>query len=219
MMEKKSLIKMGATLALVGAVGVGSTLAYLQTETKEVKNTFAVGEYSEDFVTGFTFDEVQVTRDEETGNYVKDNTVTERVQTNTYDKVLPGTTLTKDPTVKITEEAPFNSYVIVKVEGVDKALGELNGKLMTKENEELHSFANGDLKKVTKDSKFDGYYYYELDEKETWSHVLFDHVAVSSQFDGEITEDDLKMNFEAGVIQRTSGLTPQLAAQELFGNK
>ena len=43
-MKKAKLLTMLGAVALIGAIGVGSTLAYLSSTTDEVVNTFTVGE-------------------------------------------------------------------------------------------------------------------------------------------------------------------------------
>ncbi len=63
-MTKKKVLTMVTALGLVGAVGVGGTLAYLSAQTTQVTNTFEIGSYpvSEDGKTALDLFEYQVTR-------------------------------------------------------------------------------------------------------------------------------------------------------------
>jgi len=111
-MKKKSLITMLLSLALVAIIGTGATLAYLSANSNKVTNTFTVG-------TGYD--------DEENGLYVDEheidvNDVATAALTrvgNTYDEILPGDTVSKDPTVHFTVGP--DSYIFVKVTGMSEA--------------------------------------------------------------------------------------------------
>ena len=79
MKNKKLLTTLGA-VALLGAIGVGSTLAYLTDTTGTVTNTFTVGNvtFDDDNEVGSGLRESDVIRDKD-GNYVDndgDNTWT-----------------------------------------------------------------------------------------------------------------------------------------------
>lgn len=105
-MKKKQLITMIASLGLVLAVGVGSTLAYLSQQSNAVTNNFFVGD---------GFDEGDVKVDEED----LDPDATERTKTgNDYKDVLPNAELEKDPQVHVKADSP-NSYAFVKITGLD----------------------------------------------------------------------------------------------------
>ena len=83
-MNKKKLGVTLGSLALVGAIGFGATLAYLSDQTQTLNNTFVIG------------DKIDIELDE------KDITSTtgERTQEgNDYLNVLPGVEFEKDPTV------------------------------------------------------------------------------------------------------------------------
>ncbi|MBQ2283350.1 MAG: hypothetical protein II250_04135 [Agathobacter sp.] len=100
-MKNKKLVTTLGAVALLGAIGVGSTLAYLTDTTGTVTNTFTVGNVTfdddNDLKSGLR--ESDVTRDKD-GNYVDndgDNTWT--VITNDYTSLVAGETVYKDPTV------------------------------------------------------------------------------------------------------------------------
>ena len=92
MKARKILVSLAA-LALVAAISIGGTLAYLTSQTKEVKNTFTVGNVS------ITLDEAAVNPD---GTQKEDGkTPADRTDNNSYN-LLPGHTYLKDPTIHVT---------------------------------------------------------------------------------------------------------------------
>ena len=109
MKARKILVSLAA-LALVAAISIGGTLAYL-TNSKTVTNTFTVGNVT------IKLDETKTNTD---GTPVTPATRTE--QGNQY-KLIPGGTYTKDPTVTVIPGSE-ESYVrlIVKVSDVTDAL-------------------------------------------------------------------------------------------------
>lgn len=97
---KTKALLMSLCAVLLVAASVLGTMAYL-TDSKDVKNTFTVGNVSIDL------DEAKVNTD---GTVV---TGADRVKTNSY-KLLPGHTYTKDPTVTVLAPSE-ESYVRMKV--------------------------------------------------------------------------------------------------------
>lgn len=96
-MKRKNMISMVTSLALVGVVAVGGTLALLTSNTDTVTNTFAIGNgYGEN---ALTLDEAPVaqvtTGTDNFGGY--DATGGERVKKNDYLNLVADTTLDKDP--------------------------------------------------------------------------------------------------------------------------
>ena len=100
MKARKILVSLAA-LALVAAISIGGTIAYL-TSTDKVENTFTVGKVA------ITLDEAKV---DINGTAV---TPAARVKANTY-KLMPGHPYTKDPTVHV-DAASEDSWIFVKVE-------------------------------------------------------------------------------------------------------
>ena len=99
-MKKTKLLTTLGAVALIGAIGVGSTFAYLSATTKTVTNTFTVGNVSfEGLNDGLT--ESLVKRDSN-GNYVDaDEAGVWSVTENKYENLVAGEDLYKDPTVHI----------------------------------------------------------------------------------------------------------------------
>ena len=92
-MNKKKLVTTLGSLALVGAIGVGATLAYFSDQATEVKNTFSLTEGLD----------IELDESDQSGtSYIADTTETKkRVKTNNYLNVAPGQTLYKDPQVTV----------------------------------------------------------------------------------------------------------------------
>lgn len=95
---KKKTLTIAIALVLVVALAVGATYAYLTATTGEVKNTFAVGNVIDN--TKFALQEHKVAYNDTKGvyDYVLTEAGEKQVATsNTYDKLVPGTTAPKDP--------------------------------------------------------------------------------------------------------------------------
>ena len=104
-MKKKSILLTLTAVVLAMAIGVGGTIAYFTSTTKDVKNTFTVGNVA------ITLDEAKVkyANDE----WTPDNSVP-RVTENTYENVYPGAHLPKDPTIHVAADSQ-DAYVAMKV--------------------------------------------------------------------------------------------------------
>lgn len=133
-MKRKNMISMVTSLALVGVVAVGGTLALLSASSNEVKNTFTIGSgYPSD--NALVLDEAKVQQvTEGTDNFggyeAMSNGQRERVQ-NDYTNLVANTTLDKDPTFHLAAGSP-DSWIIAKVEGVEELAKKgitINGEL------------------------------------------------------------------------------------------
>lgn len=131
-MKRKNIAAMATSIALVGVVAVGGTLALLTQPSNSVNNIFTVGK-------GYDADEIkldedqveQVTTSTNLGGYVgKDVPVDERVDTNTYENLVAGTTLDKDPTFRIVSDGDAvtspKSWFVATVDGLTANAGELS---------------------------------------------------------------------------------------------
>lgn len=119
-MKKRQLAKLGLTVGLVGAVGVGGTLAILSQQSNTVTNTFAVG--AGITANDITLDETNL-KDKSLDSSMSDDDRTETG--NAYNDLQPGMKLTKDPQVHVSAEAA-DSYVFAKLENVDEYLAAMN---------------------------------------------------------------------------------------------
>lgn len=100
-MKARKILVSVAALALVAAISIGGTIAYL-TSAEKVTNTFTVGHVQ------ITLDEKKVDVD---GKEIANSN---RVHGNQY-KLMPGHEYTKDPTVHFAAGSEA-SYIFVKVE-------------------------------------------------------------------------------------------------------
>lgn len=108
---KTKALLMSLCAVLLVAASVLGTMAYL-TDSKDVKNTFTVGNVS------IKLDEAKVNADgkaiDKEGNVVTDLAKAERVAENSY-KLLPGHTYTKDPIIHVDANSE-DCYLFVKVD-------------------------------------------------------------------------------------------------------
>lgn len=118
-MKKAKLLTTLGAVALIGAIGAGSTLAYLTDTTETVTNTFTVGNVSFDDEFGSGLRESKVERDEDTGFYVdvddaEDGTELRTVTTNTYANLAAYEEVYKDPTVYMGDNS-LDAYLFVRI--------------------------------------------------------------------------------------------------------
>lgn len=120
MKNKKLLTTLGA-VALLGAIGVGSTLAYLSDTTGTVTNTFTVGNVSfdDDNELGSGLRESKVERKD--GVYVDaDEADTWTVIKNDYKNLVAGEVVYKDPTVIMAGDSE-DAWVFVQITNTNNA--------------------------------------------------------------------------------------------------
>lgn len=107
-MKKKSLLTMVLALTLVGAVGIGATLAYLSDATETLTNTFTVGSG------------IGVKQDEAIWDDTNDVALTDRTEEgNDYTDIQPGDVLAKDPTATVLANSS-DCYVFMQLSGADE---------------------------------------------------------------------------------------------------
>lgn len=212
-MKKKSLVTLALSLSAVAVVGLGSTLAYFNQDTNTVTNTFTVGQ---GYKAGeLTLDEAKAKQDGI--NWVVDNEADPaRVEENTYSGLMPNSHIAKDPTVNLA--TTVNSYVYVKVDGVDEAYA-----AGLKISLPVADTINTNWKLVQPDGTYDGIYAYVGSEGSenaivTTSIVnsaLFTEMYVDPAVD---TQEELNMlqdkriNIQAAAIQ-ADGITSDEALE------
>ena len=213
MKARKILVSLAA-LALVAAISIGGTLAYL-TSQDTVSNTFTVGNIK------ITLDEADIT-----------NPTGKRVASNQY-KIYPGQTYTKDPTVTILAGSE-DCYVrmLVEVESYSSLL-----KALPKDKEAYKDFYNGDVflleklcsgwdptvwkfEKVTTDTTKDTatyeFRYYEVvknSDKNQVLDALFDTITVPGTVDNGALANlgNVKINVIGNAMQKEGFTTADLA--------
>lgn len=117
-MNKKKLLKTLGVVSLIGAIGIGSTFAYLTSSTGPVTNTFTVGnvDFDDDMDNGIM--ESKVTRDrvgDDDSNNYKDADEDKRTSTgNKYTDLVAGEVVFKDPTVYMGKDS-VDAWLFVRV--------------------------------------------------------------------------------------------------------
>ena len=111
-MNKKLLLTLGS-VALIGAIGIGSTFAYLTASTGEVTNKFEIGYIGLDGT--ITLDEAKVGVD----GLALTGDDAARVNANDYTNLFPGQVVDKDPTVHVTTDTTLDAYIFVEVDNAD----------------------------------------------------------------------------------------------------
>lgn len=121
-MKRKNMAAMVTSIALVGAVAVGGTLALLSWESNPVTNTFTVGEGYKTY--DVILNEAKITKDTSAANfggYVETGDEDDRVDANTYADLVQGTTLAKDPRFKIAGDCSVKySWIVAKIDGFNE---------------------------------------------------------------------------------------------------
>ena len=117
-MNKKLLLTLGS-VALIGAIGIGSTFAYLTASTGEVTNKFEIGYIGLDGA--ITLDEAKVGVD----GLALTGDDAARVNANDYTNLFPGQVVDKDPTVHVTTATTLDAYIFVEVDNADYVGGAL----------------------------------------------------------------------------------------------
>lgn len=155
-MKKRQLAKLGLTVGLVGAVGVGGTLAILSQQSNTVTNTFAVG-------AGIKAEDVVLDETDLQGKAL-DADMSEIQRTkkgNDYINLQPGMKLTKDPQVHVSAKAA-DSYVFAKLENVDEYLAAMNEGVADEDKSTLINGINKNWKmyQAEAEGSLDGVYVY-----------------------------------------------------------
>lgn len=122
-MKRKNMISMVTSLALVGVVAVGGTLALLTSQTESLQNTFAVGNgYDQDGEPDFILQENEVTQAPD-GSYIKKTDPAEVLTPNgqDYSNLVSDTTLFKNPFFTLRngggdDTNPPESWVVAKID-------------------------------------------------------------------------------------------------------
>lgn len=171
-MNKKKVLTLGLSLGLVGAVAVGSSLAYF-TDKDEAQNTFTMGH-------------VDIELEEPKWDLEHpDGAIT---------NVVPNQVITKDPTITLAEGSE-SAYIRANVEivGLDEEKeADLLAAVKAAVEEEVWTFGN--------DGKF--YLNYEVDKENAGQKlVLFDHIVIPAAWGNEIADKTFEINVTAEAIQ------------------
>lgn len=202
MKARKILVSLAA-LALVAAISIGGTIAYL-TSNDEVVNTFTVGNVA------IKLDEAKANTD---GSLVPN---ADRVKANDY-KLLPGHTYNKDPMVTVLKDSE-DCYVkmtvtFTKANELDAIFAPTGAELTSIFNgyDAANWIYKGNTKDTTANTRTYEFWYKEVVKSaatDTELDALFDQIVVP----GEITKEqlatikDMKIIVNAYAIQ-ADGMT------------
>ena len=113
-MKNKKKLTMGLSLALVGVLGIGATLAYLTDETGTLTNKFTFSEKG----ININLDEAEV---DENNKALKNGSRILEGGTQEYKNIIPNMIIDKDPTVTVNHKS-LNSHVFVSVTNTNTKL-------------------------------------------------------------------------------------------------
>lgn len=172
-MKKKKLVSLFMAVALIGAIGVGATLAYF-TDTEETLNVVTMG-HVDITLTEPNFDQ---------NDGKVDNQIT---------NIMPNTDIPKDPTVTVAKDSE-DAYVRVKlaikadsVEGEDDMEGLILSLL--------------DIDTVNWYLAEDGYYYYKNPMTAGDSATLFTKVSIPETWGNKFANIGFNISVVAEAIQ------------------
>ena len=181
MMKNKKLKTLVGSLALVGAIAVGATLAYF-TDSEDVTNVITMG---------------NVDIDLEEPNYDPGD------DDNTVENVKPGQSIVKDPTITVlegSETAYVRAKLVINIDGVNAP--ELNedeyNALVESMESELED--NIDINE-TNWVKSGDYYYCQFSLQAGESVKLFENVHIPEDWGNEIAEATITIDVTAEAIQ------------------
>lgn len=205
MNSKKKLITLITSVALIAAIGVGATLAYLTQKTDTVTNTFTIGSYETQALSLF---EHKVAKNADTGDYTM---TTETTTTgNTYTAILPGTTLDKDPAMTLAQGSP-SSFLVIKATGLKT--------LPATVTDDMNTSAWKDITASVGDTNTANTYYIycpakdgavnyitatDLANGDVTTAPLFNKLTVAPSFDGTSSINDL--TFQGCAVQYSSAM-------------
>lgn len=196
-MKKRSLFTMVASLVLVGAVGVGATLAYLSDSSGTLVNTFEFGNISLELYEN-DYNEV---------NGGADINATDHFG-NTYTNLYPGQVVEKTPYIKV--DASIDCYVYARIVCDEElyTLGEVSA-----EWEEV-DFSEVDGYGVETDTR---YYMYEYNvdvEDDDVLDTFFKTVTISEDADQDTVLTEIVI--DAVAVQKESNDDYAQMAWDLF---
>ena len=205
-MKRKTMRKalvMVLALAMVCVASVAGTLAYLSHETGPVVNTFVVGKLFDNATADFAVWEHALVSSTGTNGVFTLKTGENLTKTNTYNNVLPGVDVPKDPFVRV-DGLKEDAYLFLVVD--DNTGEHINIQMETKW-ELYKTETNGDLVYVYEET--DGDYTLSANAAQNDIGILLnDTVTVSKDFAGG---DGINISFKAYIIQ-AAGLANRDAA-------
>ena len=188
-MNKKKVLAMVTALALVAVVGIGATLAYF-TDKADIQNVITMGHVD------INLTENKVEKDAD-GEYVPVGETELTEEGLTFEDVVPGQTVPKNPTITVEEDSE-NCYVratvTVESQDIDKDVLDLLTKKLT---DQILSTAGSNW---TYNGK-DGYFYYGSELKAAEKAVLFETVTIPGEWDNAVADKSFSIKIAAEAVQ------------------
>ncbi len=188
-MNKKKVLAMVTALALVAVVGIGATLAYF-TDKADIQNVITMGHVD------INLTENKVEKDAD-GEYVPVEETELTEEGLTFEDVVPGQTVPKNPTITVEEDSE-NCYVratvTVESQDIDKDVLDLLTKKLT---DQILSTAGSNWTYNDKD----GYFYYGSELKAAEKAVLFETVTIPGEWDNAVADKSFSIKIAAEAVQ------------------
>lgn len=188
-MNKKKVLAMVTALALVAVVGIGATLAYF-TDKADIQNVITMGHVD------INLTENKVEKDAD-GEYVPVGETEITEEGLTFEDVVPGQTVPKNPTITVEEDSE-NCYVratvTVESQDIDKDVLDLLTKKLTDQ------ILTVDGSNWTYNDK-DGYFYYGSELKAADKAVLFETVTIPGEWDNAVADKSFSIKIAAEAVQ------------------
>lgn len=209
-MNKKKLGTALVSLALVGTIGVGATLAYLSDNTSTITNTFVIGNGIDITLTEQKYENGQIVNGQ---RWDADTTA----QTNSYPEIVANSEFTKDPTTTV-KKGSNDCWVFMHVTGVDQfELVDINKDGTT--DLTIDNWSD-EWTKISEESGKDGWYVYNNKVTEDMTKdqdlplaALFGKVKVGN-YDKVVTKEVPQIVIQSYAIQ-ADGLTKEQAYAEV----
>lgn len=188
-MNKKKVLAMVTALALVAVVGIGATLAYF-TDKADIQNVITMGHVD------INLTENKVEKDAD-GEYVPVGETEITEEGLTFEDVVPGQTVPKNPTITVEQDSE-NCYVratvTVESQDIDKDVLDLLTKKLT---DQILSTAGSNWTYNDKD----GYFYYGSELKAADKAVLFETVTIPGEWDNAVADKSFSIKIAAEAVQ------------------
>lgn len=191
-MKKRKLAALAASLCLIAVVGVGATLAYF-TDRAEAENVVTMGHVD------ITLTETEVEKNAD-GEWVQKEETEITEEGLTFDEVLPGETLPKNPTITVVDGS-VDAYVRIKMTVETGA-----GSKITQDDLDL--LKKNLTNEITEGEDWyynseDGYFYYKNPLKNGEKAVLFETVTIpGAEWKNNTAGQSFSIKLQAEAIQK-----------------
>lgn len=212
-MKRKNMISMVTSLALVGVVAVGGTLALLTSQSNDVVNTFTVGKGYNDDRPDLKLDEADVDQvvaidpEDDTkniGDYVENTDA--RVRQNRYANLVEDAKMAKDPQFHIDPLCEVaTSWIVAKIDGFNTNQGASTTLMFTKVEDELTASVEDGTEVKNGDYRVVAGAWYRVTKNLDGEYVYT-----------EVTEENKALTMGNGIYIYNQGLGAGQSTEDLF---